>query len=131
MIPAYDNIIKVGSQELVPIADYYRFVLQEVMPEKGFKFKFGIRDRVIDECLKRFKRLEVRFSEFPDLSFNLNPLEWQNLGEVKKQIGLFKNDPMKFYWFFVGFNNQLVPAREKQSVGQGVLNYETNHLAED
>lgn len=42
MKPAYDNVLKIGSQELVPIGEGYRFVIQDVMPETGYKFKFGM-----------------------------------------------------------------------------------------
>ena len=119
MIPAHDTVVKIGSQELIPIGEHYRFVIEEVLPHKGFKFKFSIRDKIIDLVVSKGKRLEVRFKEFPDLSFNLNPIEWLTLGKKKKEIKLFKNFPMILFYYFVGFNNEL--AKKPNPNGQGLL----------
>jgi len=121
MRPIYDSVIRIGSQEIIPLGDYLRFVIDKVLPCPGFKFRFGIRKRIIDEVTKRGKRLEVRFNEFPDISFNLNPIQWLNLGELKKEVKLFKNSPMQIYYFYVGFNGELVTKRQLQPVGQEVL----------
>ena len=118
--PAHDSILRIGSQDLIPIGDHYRFVIKEIMPEKGFKFKFGIRDRIIKEMTKRGKRLAVRFSDAPELEINMNHIDWFNKKDVKKQKGMFK-DPMTFYWYYVDFNGNLVNKREKQPEGQQVL----------
>ena len=119
MRPEYDTVLMIGSQQLLPVGNGYRFVIREVMPEKGFKFKFGIRDRILDEMIKRGKRLSVSFSDHPDLEIDMNPIEWRNKGEKKLQNGLFKNNPMKFYWYFVDFNGNLTNKKEAQ--GQLVL----------
>ncbi len=113
MKPAYDSILKIGTQDLIPIGDTYRFVIQEIMPHKGFKFKFGIRDRVIQEVLKRGKRLSVAFSERPEIEFTMNPLKWMSMGEEKKQKGLFKDRPMRFWWFYVNFRNEIDKPRQE------------------
>ncbi len=110
--PVYDSILKIGSQELIPIGEHYRFSIKDVMPHTGYKFKFGLRDRVIKTMVERGKRLEVVFADHPDISFNMNPIEWLNKGEQKKQVGLFKNDPMTFYWYYVDFNGRIANRKE-------------------
>ena len=116
--PAHDSILRIGTQDLVPIGDSYRFVIREVMPERGFKFKFGIRDRILEEMVKRGKRLSVSFRDHPKLEITMNPIEWKNKGEKKLQKGMFK-EPMKFYWYFMDFNGNLT--NKKQAEGQLVL----------
>lgn len=117
MIP--DTLLRIGSQELIPMEDCYRFVIQEVLPQKGYKFVFGIRKRIIDEMISRATRLEVIFTEFPEISFKLNPLDWKAKGKLKKEVKLFKSQPMSIYHYFVAFNGELT--REKQPEGQEVL----------
>ena len=119
MRPAHDSIIRIGSQDLIPVGGHYRFVIKEVMPEKGFKFKFGIRDRIVYEMVKRGKRLSVSFSDHPELEINMNPIEWLTKGDKKLQKGLFKNNPMKFFWYYIDFNGNLT--NKKQAQGQQIL----------
>lgn len=73
MQPAHDTVLRIGSQDLVPFGDSYRFVIQEVMPHKDFMFKFSVRDRILKEVLNRGKRLEVTFKEFPTLALRTTP----------------------------------------------------------
>ena len=114
MLP--DTILRIGSQELIPLDDCYRFVIHEVLPQRGYKFGFGIRKRIIDEMITRATRLEVIFTEFPDISFKLNPLDWLARGKLKKEIKLFKNHPMKLMFYWVAFNGELT--RKRQPEGQ-------------
>ena len=116
-----NTVIKIGSQVLLPIADHYRFVIHDVLPERGFKFKFGVRDRIIDYVISKAKHLEVRFKQFPDLSFNLNPIQWKALGKRQKQNGIFKNQPITFYCFFVDYKWDLTQKKHKQNENQGYL----------
>ena len=111
-----DKVLQIGSQTLIPIGDTYRFVITETMPHVGYKFKFGIPNKILKEILRRGRYLEVTFGEHPEISFTMNPLRWMNLGEVKEQVGNFKNLPMKFYWFYVSLGGEVVPY--KQAVGQ-------------
>lgn len=112
------KIIKIGSQELYDIGDRLRFNISEVMPHKGYRFKFGIRDRVLKEAIKRFKPLEIVFSQHPDMSFMMNPVRWMSIGEEKEQPGYFK-EPMKFYWFYITLNGEIT--KHKQPEGQLTL----------
>ena len=122
MKPVYDSILRIGSQSLIPVGNHYRFVIEETMPHTGCKFKFSIRERIIQEMIKRGIRLEVRFAEHPDISFNFNPIQWKNLGEKKYEVKLFKNNPMPVFYYYVGFNNQLVNKPDtKQAEGQGAF----------
>lgn len=114
MLP--DTILRIGSQELIPLDDCYRFVIHEVLPQKGYKFVFGIRKRIIDEMIKRATRLEVIFTQFPEITFKLNPIEWLAKGKLKKEIKLFKDSPMKIMWYYVAFNGELT--RKRQPEGQ-------------
>lgn len=81
--------------------------IKDIMPHPGTHGKFGIRDKVLQEVLKRGKHLEVVFKERPELIFKMNPLRWGLLGEKKKQVGLYKSDPMVFLWFYIGLNDEL------------------------
>ena len=117
MIP--DTLLQIGSQELVPLGDCYRFVIREVLPSKGYKFTFSIRKRIVDEMIKRATRLEVIFTEFPEISFKMNPFDWLTKGKLKKEVKLFKDRPMDLYYYYVAFNGELTPQRQPE--GQGVL----------
>lgn len=114
MIP--DHILEIGSQQLIPMNDCYRFVIREVLPQKGYKFVFGIRKRIIDEMITRATRLEVIFTQFPEIVFKFNPIEWKAKGKLKKEVKLFKATPMPIYWYYVAFNGELT--KEKQPEGQ-------------
>lgn len=101
------KIIRIGSQELFDIGDRIRFNISKVLLRKGYKFTFSIRDRILKEVLKRGKPLEVVFDEFPDITFMHNPIRWQTLGEEKKEVKLFKDAPMKLFYFRVDFYGNL------------------------
>jgi len=107
MKPAYDNIIQVGTQDLMPIGDSYRMVIKEIMPHKGTHGKFGIRDKILDTVLRKGKRLSVTFRERPGLEFTMNPIRWMSMGEEKQQVGLYKDTPMRFWWFYINYRDEI------------------------
>ena len=112
--PAHDTILKIGSQELLPIGDYYRFVIRETLPHKGYKFKFGIRDKLLKIVACKGKRLAVSFSEHPGLEFVHNPIRWLALGRPHYETKLFKDRPMLMHYFYVNFRDEVEkPAQEK------------------
>lgn len=97
----------IGNQELYLDQDKAVYTINEVLPQKGYKFAFGIRDRVFQECLKRGKKLEIKFKEHPNITFTENPIKWQMLGKEKKEVKNFKNRPMTLFYYFVDFQGQL------------------------
>jgi len=119
MIP--NSVLKIGSQELLPVGDRYRFSIKETLPHQGCKFKFSIRKRIIYEMFKRGTRLEVVFPEFPDIQICNNPVAWQNKGEFKQEVKLFKNNPMPVYYFYVDFNGELTHKPIKEEFYQEAL----------
>lgn len=112
-------ILKIGQMEFIPMADCYRFTIQKVLPQKGYKFAFSIRKRAIDELIRRGSRLEIVFAEHPELSFKENPLTWKNLGKLKKEVHNFKDLPMSIYYYYVNYAGQI--SRLKQPHGQEVM----------
>ena len=119
MIP--NTIIKIGNQPLLPIGNHYRFRIYKTMPERGFKFKFGIREKIIDYVISKGKHLEVVFQEFPDIILNENPIRWKALGKRQKQVGLWKDNPFWIYWFYIDFYGNLTKKQNKQNENQGYL----------
>ena len=119
MIP--NTILLIGSQKLIPIGDHYRFVIAETLPHTGFKFKFSVRERILDEMIKRGTRLAVGFEEYPTLEINENPLYWKNIGEFKREVKLFKDHPMPIRYYYVIFIGELAPKNAKQLAGQPTL----------
>jgi len=113
--------IEIGRQQLKVIDNVVYFQIKEVLRERGYWFKFGIRDKIIDYCVKHAKHLEASFKEFPELKFNKNPIMWLNLGQKKKQVGLFPTDPMFFYWYFVNTAGVLVKKKHKEAAEQATL----------
>jgi len=116
-----NTIIKIGNQPLLPIADHYRFRIYKTMPERGFKFKFGIREKIIDYVISKGKHLEVVFPEFPSIILNENPIRWKALGKRQKQVGLWKDNPFWLYWYYVDFKGDLTQKKNKNIEGQKTL----------
>jgi len=116
MIP--NTVLKIGSQELIPLGNRYRFSIHEVLPHTGCKFKFSIRKKIIDEMFNRATRLEVVFPEFPDIQINMNPVEWKNKGELKSEVKLFKERPMPVYYFYVDYKGELTTKPVREVAGQ-------------
>ena len=100
------QVISIGSQKLFDLGQIMRFRIEKVLPVKGAQFQFGIRDKILKSC--KSKWLEVIFTQYPGISFFYNPIRWMSLGKVKKQEGYFKGNPMKGFWYKVGFNDRLI-----------------------
>jgi len=113
------TLIQIGSQTLADIGDRLRFVIHDILPVRGFYGQFGIRDRIIEEAIKRAKPLEVLFEQREDWSILQNPIAWKAMGKVKKQVGYYKDRPMTFYWYFLDKYGRLT--KEKQQQEQEVL----------
>lgn len=119
MKPTEIKIIKVGNQELYDIGDRLRFNIKEILPIRGFSGQFGLRDKIIEEAIARAKPLEVVFTERPEWTILKNPIQWKALGKLKKQVGYYANNPMKFYWFTLDRFGNI--SKVKQDVFQEAL----------
>src|SRR3990167_8094211 len=110
-----NTVLRIGNQELIPMGYHYRFSIRRTMPERGFKFKFGIRERILDEMIERGTNLEVVFPEFPKIKFNENPAKLKEIGKRQKQVGFWKDNPFWHYWFFVDFKGDLARRQYKNA----------------
>jgi hypothetical protein len=113
------TIIQIGNQELYDIGDRIRFTIKEVLPCRGYAGQFGLRDRVVEEAIKRAKPLEIMFAEHPEWHVIMNPIKFKALGKLNKQVGYYANDPMKFYWFFLNGRGEIT--KQKQTAEQAFL----------
>ena len=113
------KIIQIGSQQLYDIGDRLRFTIKDILPVKGYYGQFGIRDRIIEEAIKRAKPLQIMFEQREDWVVMHNPIYYKAVGKLKKQVGYYKDNPMNFYFFYI--NNRGEITREKENQEQGVL----------
>lgn len=116
--PWEQRIIKIGNQDLYVLEDRVRYSINEVLPAKGFKFQFSLRDRVLREALRVAKPLEIVFQEFPEITIMHNPIRWLALGKMKQEVKNFKNHPMVFYYYNVDWRGEISkkPSAENQEV---------------
>ena len=113
--------IRIGNQIILDYGDSLSYKIDKVLLHKGFKFTFGLRDKLINYAVSKAQRLQVSFKEFPDIKFKLNPIEWISLGERRKQNGYYKNDPMYFYFYYVNRFGNLVKKKQVDHVEQTTL----------
>lgn len=113
------KIIKIGNQELYDIGERLRFTIKGILPKKGFAGQFSLRDKVVNEAVARGKHLEVVFEDRPELTIMHNPIFWKNMGEPKKQVGYYKDNPMTLFWYNIDFRGEI--SKEKQNENQEVL----------
>lgn len=113
------KIIQIGNQTLYDLGDRIRFKIKEILPVRGFAGQFGLRDRIIEEAIKRAKPLEIVFEERPEVTIFMNPIKFKAMGKKKKQVGYYANDPMTFYWYFLNSRGELT--KKKENISQGFL----------